>query len=209
MSWRTTLRPLDTKFHGLSKLLCDYGVDGADNADDQGSELIRLEFLKFILRGRLTVSSTSTTSASAAATSSSSTSALEQFFTGAQMHDTLLQREAKMIESCASSTEVILRTRVLASIRAIVYEAQELYGVASRASWREDDDSFIDVKTALVLYRPSQALFLTFNQCLQNVIEARSRLHDFLSWLRGTAAQVRAWGTSLDSVQRRNAGTPS
>lgn len=30
MSWRTTLRPLDTKFHGLSKLLCDYGVDGAD-----------------------------------------------------------------------------------------------------------------------------------------------------------------------------------
>ena len=184
-------------------------MDGADNADDQESELIRLEFLKFILRGRLTVSSTSTTSASAAATSSSSTSALEQFFTGAQMHDTLLQREAKMIESCASSTEVILRTRVLASIRAIVYEAQELYGVASRASWREDDDSFIDVKTALVLYRPSQALFLTFNQCLQNVIEARSRLHDFLSWLRGTAAQVRAWGTSLDSVQRRNAGTPS
>ncbi len=30
MSWRTTLRPLDTKFHGLSKLLCDYGVDGAN-----------------------------------------------------------------------------------------------------------------------------------------------------------------------------------
>ena len=206
MSWRTTLRPLDTKFNGLSKLLCDYGVDGADNnADDHGSESIRLEFLKFILRGRVTIKSTSTTSA-AAATSSSSTSALDQFFTRAQMHDTLLQREAKMIESCASSTEVILRTRVLASIRAIVYEAQELYGVAySRVSSMEDVDCFIDIKTALCLYKASQSLFLTFNQCLQNVIEARSRIHDLLSWLRGTAAQVRAWGTASDSVQRRNA----
>jgi len=208
MSWRTTLRPLDTKFNGLSKLLCDYGVDGADNnADDHGSESIRLEFLKFILRGRVTIKSTSTTSASAAAaTSSSSTSALDQFFTRAQMHDTLLQREAKMIESCASSTEVILRARVLASIRAIVYEAQELYGVAySRVSSMEDVDCFIDIKTALCLYKASQSLFLTFNQCLQNVIEARSRIHDLLTWLRGTAAQVRAWGTASDSVQRRNA----
>lgn len=203
MSWRTTLRPLDTKFNDLSKLLCDYGVDGADN----NAESIRLELLKFILRGRVTIKSTSITSTSAAAaTSSSSTSALDQFFTRAQMHDTLLQREAKMIESCASCTEGILRSHVLASIRAIVYEAQELYGVAySRVSSMDNIDSFIDVKTALCLYKASQSLFLTFNQCLQNVIEARSRIHDLLSWLRGTAAQVRAWGTASDSVQRRNA----
>jgi hypothetical protein len=207
MSWRTTLRPLDTKFQSLSKLLIDYGVDGADNiAGDHASESIRLVFLNFILLGRVTIKSTSSTSATAAATSSSSTSALDQFFTRAQMHDTLLQREAKMVESCASSTEVILRTRVLASVRAIVYEAQELYGVAySRVSSMDNVDCFIDVKTALCLYKASQSLFLTFNECLQNVIEARSRLHDLLSWLRGTAAQVRAWGTASDSVQRRNA----
>ena len=201
-SWRTTLRPLDAKFQGLSTLLSDYGVDGAGGiGDGRGSELIRLEFLKFILCGRSTVSNAS--SPAAAPASSSSTSALDQFFTRAQMHDTLLQREARMIESCASSTEVILRSHVL-SVRAIVFEAEELYGMAASFPSR-GDDRLVDVKTALCLYRASRGLYLAFNQCLHHIVEARIRLHDLLAWLRGTAARVRAWGTAPDSIQRRNA----
>jgi len=201
-SWRTTLRPLDAKFLGLSSLLSDYGVDGAGCiGDGRGSELIRLEFLKFILCGRSTVSNAS--SPAAAPASSSSTSALDQFFTRAQMHDTLLQREARMIESCASSTEAILRSHVL-SVRAIVFETEELYGMAASFPSRVDD-RLVDVKTALCLYRASRGLYLAFNQCLHHLVESRIRLHDLLAWLRGTAARVRAWGTAPDSIQRRNA----
>lgn len=202
-SWRTTLRPLDAKFNGLLKLLSDHGVDGACGlGNDRGSKSIRLEFLKFILCGRSTVSNAS--SPSAVSSSSSSTSALDQFFTRAQMHDTLLQREARMIETCASSTEVILRSHVLGSIRAIVYEAEELYGIAASAHSR-GDERLVDVKTALCMYRASRALYLTFDQCLHQVVEARIRLHDLLAWMRGTAARIRAWGTAPDSIQRRNA----
>ncbi|KAL3809155.1 hypothetical protein ACHAXA_004654 [Cyclostephanos tholiformis] len=202
-SWRTTLRPLDAKFQGLLKLLYDHGVDGTSGlSDDRGYESIRLEFLKFILCGRSTISNASFPAA--LPSSSSSTSALDQFFTRAQMHDTLLHREMRMVESCASSTEVILRSHVLGSIRAIVYEAEELYGIAASVPSR-GDSRLVDVKTALCLYRASRILYLTFDQCLHHVVEARIRLHDLLAWLRGTAARVRAWGTAPDSIQRRNA----
>ena len=134
--WRSTLRPLDVKFHGLSKLLSDYGVVGTGSGGG-GSKSIRLEFLKFILRGQTTI-----LSASSPATSSSSSlaSSLDQFFTRMHMHDTLLQKESRMIESCASTTEVILHSRVLGSIRAIVYEAEELYGFASSTPWMGDEE---------------------------------------------------------------------
>ena len=187
-SWKTALRPLDSKFQGLLTLLSDYGVDSAGGLDDNlGSESIRLEFLKFILCGRSTVSNASSL---AAPSSSFSTSALDQFFTRPTMHDTLLAREAQKIESSCSSTEVILRSRVVGSIRAIVYEAEELYGIAASAALR-GDHRLVDVKTALCLYRASRGLYLTFNQCLHHIVEARIRLHDLLAWLRGTAAHVR------------------
>ena len=48
-------------------------------------------------------------------------------------------------------------------------------------------------------------LYLSFNQCLGYIVEARTRLNDLLAWVRGTAARVRAWGTAPDSIQRKNA----
>ncbi len=48
-------------------------------------------------------------------------------------------------------------------------------------------------------------LFLAFERCLAHVVEARGRLHDLLAWIRGTASQVRARGTAMDSIQRQNA----
>ena len=209
-SWKLALRPLDTKFNGLLGLLTKYNVESSSAADDDGgagaagAASIRLEFLRFILSGRSTVAG-------------NASSALDQFFTRAQMHDQLLQREARGVEASVATMESNLRSNVLSSIRAVVYEAEELYGLATRSSSGGGgsaeqtampngcNHNLIDADMALRLYASSRVLYLTFDQCLGYVVEARTRLHDLLAWIRGTASQVRAWGTAVDSIQRQNA----
>jgi len=199
-SWKSALRPLDNKFKGLLQLLAKYSLDNTGGGGGEGgsADSIRLEFLRFILSGRSTVSS-------------NTSSALDQFFTRAQMHDQLLQREIRGIEASVAAMEGALRSRVLSSIRVVVYEAEELYGLAKAQQTSGSSGSssttasLIDANTALCLYNASRILFLTFNQCLGYVVEARTRLHDLLSWIRSTASQVRAWGTATDSIQRKNA----
>ena len=101
--------------------------------------------------------------------------------------------------------EGTLRSRVLSHIRAVVYETEELYGLA-RTHWCIGiSSSLIDPDMALRLYTSARMLFLTFERCLAHVVEARSRLHDFFAWIRGTASQIRARGTAADSIQRQNA----
>lgn len=197
-SWKSALRPLDNKFKGLLQLLAKYSLDNAGGGGEGGSsaDSIRLEFLRFILSGR-------------SSASSNTSSALDQFFTRAQMHDQLLQREIRGIEASVAAMEGSLRSHVLSSIRAVVYEAEELYGLAKAqqisGTSRGSTASLIDANTALCLYNASRILFLTFDKCLGYVVEARTRLHDLLSWIRSTASQVRAWGTATDSIQRKNA----
>lgn len=199
-SWKSALRPLDNKFKGLLQLLAKYSLDNTGGGGEGGSsaDSIRLEFLRFILSGR-------------SSASSNTSSALDQFFTRAQMHDQLLQREIRGIEASVAAMEGSLRSHVLSSIRAVVYEAEELYGLAKAQQTSGSSGSssatasLIDANTALCLYNASRILFLTFDQCLGYVVEARTRLHDLLSWIRSTASQVRAWGTATDSIQRKNA----
>jgi len=182
----------------LLQLLAKYSLDNAGGGGEGGSsaDSIRLEFLRFILSGR-------------SSASSNTSSALDQFFTRAQMHDQLLQREIRGIEASVAAMEGSLRSHVLSSIRAVVYEAEELYGLAKAqqisGTSRGSTASLIDANTALCLYNASRILFLTFDKCLGYVVEARTRLHDLLSWIRSTASQVRAWGTATDSIQRKNA----
>ncbi|KAL7446058.1 hypothetical protein ACHAXH_009670, partial [Discostella pseudostelligera] len=209
VSWKSALRPLDVKFSGLVKLLSDYGVkrpvtrDGGGMGDGGGSDSIRLEFLRFILSGRSSVSRGNDSSST-----SSTSAALDQFFTRPQMHDMLLQKEFRGVEVSLSSTEVLLRSRALHSIRAVVYEAEELCGIA--CAWEKQEihsssGELVDVDMALNLYNASRQLYLSFNQCLGYIVEARTRVRDLLAWIRGTAARVRAWGTAPDSIQRKNA----
>ena len=188
-SWKSALRPLDTKFQGFAQLLVQYNVNSAQTSSCP-ADSIRLEFLRFILSGRSTVAG-------------NASSALDQFFTRATMHDQLLQREARGVESSVASMEGAFRSQVLSSIRAVVYEAEELYGRAKAQT--TNDSNLIDPEVAPRLYASTRVLFLTFDQCLGYVIEARTRLHDLLAWMRGTASQVRAWGTASDSMQRQNA----
>ena len=69
-SWKTSLKPLDTKLQPLHRLLANYGVD------DQP--------LGVILKQYILVGHTSE--------SSSVANAIDQFFTGIQMNDQLVQR---------------------------------------------------------------------------------------------------------------------
>jgi hypothetical protein len=191
-SWRSALRPLDTKFQGLFKLLCNYNVSQPNDSVVDCAAAIRLELLRCILSGRSTVSG-------------DASNALDQFFTRPQMHDQLFQREIKSVEASVASMEAKLRSKILAPIRALVYETDELYGIARSRECDEHISTLIDPEEALQLYKSARIIFLAFERCLAHVVEARGRLHDLLAWIRGTASQVRARGTATDSIQRQNA----
>eukprot|EP00984_Skeletonema_dohrnii_P013878 scaffold5807_cov114-Skeletonema_dohrnii-CCMP3373.AAC.4 len=191
-SWRLALRPLDAKFQGLFKLLCNYNVAQPNDSVVDCAAAIRLELLRCILSGRSSVSG-------------DASNALDQFFTRPQMHDQLFQREIKSVEASVASMEAKLRSKILAPIRALVYETDELYGIARSRDCDASSSTLIDPEEALRLYTFARILFLAFERCLAHVVEARGRLHDLLAWIRGTASQVRARGTATDSIQRQNA----
>jgi len=191
-SWRLALRPLDTKFQGLFKLLCNYNVAQPNDSVVDCAAAIRLELLRCILSGRSSVSG-------------DASNVLDQFFTRPQMHDQLFQREIKSVEASVASMEAKLRSKILAPIRALVYETDELYGIARSRDCDASSSTLIDPEEALRLYTFARILFLSFERCLAHVVEARGRLHDLLAWIRGTASQVRARGTATDSIQRQNA----
>ena len=191
-SWRLALRPLDTKFQGLFKLLCNYNVCQPNDSVVDCAAAIRLELLRCILSGRSSVSG-------------DARNALDQFFTRPQMHDQLFQREIKCVEASVASMEAKLRSQILAPIRALVYETDDLYGIARSRDCDVHSSTLIDPEEALRLYTAARILFLAFERCLAHLVEARGRLHDLLAWIRGTASQVRARGTAMDSIQRQNA----
>lgn len=191
-SWRSALRPLDTKFQGLFKLLCNYNVAQPNDSVVDCAAAIRLELLRCILSGRSSVSG-------------DASNALDQFFTRPQMHDQLFQREIKSVEASVASMEAKLHAKILAPIRALVYETDELYGIARSRNCDPSSSILLDPEEALRLYTSARILFLAFERCLAHVVEARGRLHDLLAWIRGTASQVRARGTAMDSIQRQNA----
>jgi hypothetical protein len=185
-SWISALRPLDTKFQRLFQLLKNYNV-----ASERGAESIRAELVRFILSGRSTVVG-------------DASNALDQFFTRPDMHDALLTREASGIKASVASIESKLRAGVHREIRALVYDVEELYGVI-KASEVTASCTLVNGEMALRLYNSSRILFLTCERFLAYIVEARSRINDFLAWMRGTVSEVRARGTAADSIQRQHA----
>mmetsp|Transcript_9209 Transcript_9209/g.17790 ORF Transcript_9209/g.17790 Transcript_9209/m.17790 type:complete len:1083 (+) Transcript_9209:64-3312(+) len=196
-AWQSALRPLDVKFQSLFRLICKYNVvpqnqHGNVSDIETSSEFIRRELLRFILSGQSTISG-------------EVSNAFDQFFTGATFHDQLFQREARGIDAGVASVEGNLRNNVLTPVRALVYETEELYGMAKARGCKANETPLLDPQCALRLYTSARILYLTLERCLAAVVEARSRVNDFLAWIRGTASQVRARGTASDSVQRQNA----
>jgi hypothetical protein len=190
--WTSALRPLDTKFQRLFQLFRNYNVVTAAMEANSASHSIREELLRFILSGRSTVVG-------------DASNALDQFFTRADMHDQLLLREANGIKASAGSMESKLRSDVQSQIRAIVYETEELYGLIKTYQVTAVESVLVEADVALRLYTSSRMLYLTFERFIAHVVEARSRLNDFLAWMRGTATEIRARGTAADSIMRQHA----
>jgi hypothetical protein len=192
ISWGSALRPLDMKFQRLFQLFRNYNVVTTDFEVSSASLAIREELLRFILSGRSTVVG-------------DASNALDQFFTRADMHDQLLLREAGGIKASLGSIESKLRSTVQAEIRALVYETDELYGIIKTHEVTAADSILVEADVALKLYTTSRILYLTFERFIAHVVEARSRVNDFLAWIRGTATEVRARGTAADSILRQHA----
>lgn len=190
--WTSALRPLDTKFQRLFQLFRNYNVVTTAMEANSASHSIREELLRFILSGRSTVVG-------------DASNALDQFFTRADMHDQLLLREANGIKASAGSMESKLRSDVQSQIRAIVYETEELYGLIKTYQVTAVESVLVEADVALRLYTSSRMLYLTFERFIAHVVEARSRLNDFLAWMRGTATEIRARGTAADSIMRQHA----
>eukprot|EP00804_Cyclotella_cryptica_P004215 CCRYP_014573-RB/>CCRYP_014573-RB protein AED:0.05 eAED:0.05 QI:149/1/1/1/0.5/0.6/5/940/781 len=191
-SWVSALRPLDAKFQRLFQLFCNYNVTKSEFEVGSASISIREELLRFILSGRSTVVG-------------DASNALDQFFTRPDMHDQLLIKEANGIKASIGSIEAKLSSSVQSQIRAIVYEIEELYGLVRAQECTVTDSILIEPDMALRLYSSSRILFLTFERFIAHVVKARSRLNDFLAWIRGTATEIRARGTAADSIQRQHA----
>lgn len=192
VSWGSALRPLDMKFQRLFQLFRNYNVVTENFEVGAASRSIREELLRFILSGRSTVVG-------------DASNALDQFFTRADMHDQLLLREASGVKASLGSIESKLRSGVQSGVRALVYEAEELYGLVKTHHLTAADSVMVGDDTALRLYTSSRILYLTFERFIANVVEARSRTNDFLAWMRGTATEIRARGTAADSIMRQHA----
>jgi Anaphase-promoting complex, cyclosome, subunit 4/Anaphase-promoting complex subunit 4 WD40 domain len=197
-TWTTSLKPIDLKLDGLQKLLQKYGLvatspTGRTNDDFSKNDVhldsptsLRSLIVHYILSGHTRTAPTLS-------------NAVDQFFTGVQMNDQLLQRMGQTLSSAVANVESNVRKQLVAPATALVHEIDQLYGLsAHRPDLLLTDDT-------LELLHSAQQLFLIAESTLTNLIAARSRLLDFVAWLRYIGANIKARGTALNSVQRENA----
>jgi len=198
-SWNSSLRQLDAKFDHLASLLTKCNVLKASlNATSTAEEEVRTQLLNYILMGTQLGKNSSGDKGGGAS------NAMDQFFTHGQMNDQLLRQMERSLQSSTVDLEGVVRSKMLAPIRALVYDAMELRGIATaEKKYGKMKESILQQKTCQKLCEAAQVLWVVIEHCASHVVEIRFRLSDLVRWMRGTASQVRARGT--DSVQRKNA----
>lgn len=117
-------------------------------------------------------------------------SALDQAFTSVHMNDQLLVRMEKTFKGAVANVESMARSGLLAPSRSLVYDVTQLVGLGN--------------KGGLALLESTRALYMSMELLLHQIVDARGRLQDLITWLRGTAAHTKAKGTASDSVQQEN-----
>ena len=207
-AWSGSLRQLDMKFDQLSTLLLKYGVMPSHcDTSLKKMTIVRRELMHYILGGHST-------------RSSNTSNAMDQFFTHPLMNDQLLQRLVKSLEANVIRVEGTIRKKILGPVRALLYDVGELHGQVKAMGAESDNHSYslqeesddangrlhlMDEQTSLRLYEASEVLYFIAEQCVSQLVEIRFRLSCMMKWIRGTASQVKARGTAIDSVQRENA----
>jgi hypothetical protein len=210
--WMGALKPLDVKFENLAKMLQDYNVlpsispsASADEAANGGVKTEQVRGMKAQLLNYILIGHSGETS--------QVSNAIDQFFTGVQMNDQLLQRMARTLEGNVAHMESAVRKKILGPARALVYDAIELNGLAhmmaSSSSLPLGEEQrqppLLDLETSTKMQQACEILAVTGEQFVSDIVEARFRLKDMLAWIRGTASQVKARGTASDSALRENA----
>ncbi|KAL7562659.1 hypothetical protein ACA910_006350 [Epithemia clementina (nom. ined.)] len=185
-SWKSSLKPLDTKLDSLSRLLRNYGLlpDTAEG-DEPPTSYIRKQLVRYILSGHT-------------AGSADLSNAMDQFFTGVQMNDQLIQRMERSLTVAIANVESLLR-KAIAAAQALTLESDELRGLALSSH------ELIPSLQAAELQEHCQTLLIVMESALTSLIDARFRFRDWIAWLRATGSQIKARGTASNSVQRENA----
>ncbi len=212
-AWSGALRQLDMKFDQLSTLLKKYGVmPSTSTTTIEKMAVVRMELLNYILGGH-------------SKRSTDTSNAMDQFFTNPLMNDQLLQRLIRPLEANVAGVEGIIRKKILSGVRALMYDVGELHGLVkvmniectgynkyddededhNHAIGEDGDLPLMNGHTSLRLYEASEVLYFVAQQCVSQLVEIRIRLNAIMKWIRGTASQVKARGTAMDSVQRENA----
>ena len=210
-SWKTSLRPLDQKIQPLIKLLRNYGVEVDVEAKDNNSNANNIStslstvMKEYIMMGHVNHSS-------------SIANAMDQFFTGVQMNDQLIQRmERSLLASMANVESTAIRC-LLRPTQALGWQIQELGGLVQffyNISDEDDDEddsndtvtSTNDDKSLLVqeLTDATEELWISVENVMTFIVAGRMLVRDFCGWLRHAGSQVKARGTAPNSVQRENA----
>lgn len=217
-SFLSSLKPLDMKLDALQKLLQRYGLlydttkkenDNGDEHNDDDDDLsqggktktdadstesIRSLLVRYILSGYTR-------------TMPNLSNAMDQFFTSAAMNDQLVLRMERSLSAAISNVEKSYKQTIIAPMIALHYSITSLHGLAQ---YRHDifhtnsstSSSYTMIQKLITMI---EILNMTIEMTLQEIIQTRFRLRDFIAWLRSTAAQVKARGTSMKSVQRDNA----
>lgn len=127
----------------------------------------------------------------------STASALDQAFTSVHMNDQLLVRMEKTLKGAVANVESIARSGLLAPCRSLIYDVTQLVGLGNQGGGG-DGGGWV------VLLESTRALYMSIELWLHQLVDARGRLQDLITWLRGTVAHTKAKGTATDSVQQEN-----
>ena len=203
-SWKTSLRPLDQKLKPLTNLLRNYGVevnepkDGSSNTTTTLSNVMK----EYIMMGHVNHST-------------SIANAMDQFFTGIQMNDQLVQRMERSLLSSMANVEATAIRCLLRPTQALGWQIQELSGLVQFFSNIEQTDDGIQTtdsadlenKSHLVqdLMDATEQLWISVENVMTSIVAGRMLVRDFCGWLRHAGSQVKARGTAPNSVQRENA----
>ena len=180
-SWKSSIKPLDMKLDALTRLLQSYGL--VESEDDSTASSIRRLLVQYILSGH-------TRSAP------NLSNAMDQFFTGVQMNDQLIQRMEASLTVAVANVEVQVRQNLLSPAQALLYQVSssqllncQLVSTTDLQRWQ----SYCEI------------LLQSTQMALTALIEARFRMRDYVAWLRSTSAQIKARGTAPNSARRENA----
>ena len=208
-AYKSSLKAVDLKIDNLRALLANYGLlnvgsmspkqpqqQHAKDPDAASSKKLRALLVQYILSGHTR-------------TAPNLSNAVDQFFTGVQMNDQLIQRMDRTLQGGMANVEILLQRELLAPAQAIAYEVAQLHGLALTLP---PQDSLSSSPPRLVSSNATGQLLAAAHELLrhvetaqQSLVEARVRLTDWIAWLRSVGATIKARGTAPQSVQRQHA----